>query len=136
MAKSAASIALCSSDDSREMRSAPVSTPCCASANNPVDLVHLSRQSLGDRSLELEILQLFHSQSQLYLGRLQNAKTADERRFAAHTVIGSARGLGAWRVAAEAEAVEKFCARGCDISALSDAVQEANLYIEELLADN
>ncbi len=110
--------------------------PDCASAKNPVDLVHLSRQSLGDRSLENEILQLFHSQSTLYLDRLENAKTADERKFASHTLVGSARGLGAWKVAAEAEIAEKKCAKPCDISALRAAVREANYYIENLLSDN
>ncbi|NKB53306.1 MAG: hypothetical protein GKR97_13965 [Rhizobiaceae bacterium] len=111
------------------------STPHCASAKNPVDLVHLSRQSLGDRSLENEILRLFHSQSQLYLERLECAKTAQERKFAAHTVVGSARGLGAWKVAKEAELVEQASTRGCDVSALRAAVDEANDYIEALLSD-
>lgn len=109
--------------------------PACASAKNPVDLVHLSRQSLGDRSLENEILRLFRSQSQLYLDRLEGAKTAQERKFAAHTVVGSARGLGAWKVAKEAELVEKACSRPCDVSALRAAVDEANAYIEALLSD-
>ena len=111
------------------------SAPPCASAKNPVDLVHLSRQSLGDRSLENEILRLFHSQSKLYLERLECATTAEERKLAAHTVVGSARGLGAWKVAKEAELVEKACARGCDVSALRAAVDEANAYIEALLSD-
>ena len=113
----------------------PTAMPNCASAGNPVDLVHLSKQSLGDRSLEQEILRMFQSQSQLYLDRLENAKTADERKLAAHTVVGSARGLGAWHVAREAELVEAACAQGCDITALRGAVEEANSYIEALLSD-
>ena len=112
------------------------STPKCASADNPVDLVHLSRQSLGDRSLENEILRLFHNQSKLYLDRLANATTADERRFAAHTVVGSARGIGAWKVAEQAKAVELASSRKCDISDLRAAVEDANSYIESLLNDN
>jgi HPt (histidine-containing phosphotransfer) domain-containing protein len=107
----------------------------CASAANPVDLVHLSRQSLGDRSLENEILRLFHSQSKLYMDRLENATTAEERKMAAHTVVGSARGLGAWKVATEAELVEQACGRGCDVTSLREAVEEANAYIEALLGD-
>lgn len=109
--------------------------PKCASADNPVDLVHLSRQSLGDRSLENEILRLFHSQSTLYLDRLANAKTADERRFAAHTVVGSARGIGAWKVAETAKLVEQASSKKCDISDLRAAVEDANSYIESLLND-
>ncbi len=108
--------------------------PNCPSAKNPVDLVHLSKQSLGDRSLELEILELFKSQSTLYLDRLANAKTADERKMAAHTILGSARGLGAWHVAKQAELIQHKCAYQCDISKLVSAVEEANAYIGELLA--
>lgn len=130
MAKSAIKTAL-NSATAEELRSAPP----CASAKNPVDLVHLSRQSLGDRSLENEILRLFHSQSQLYLNRLECATTAQERKFAAHTVVGSARGLGAWKVAKEAELVEKTCSGRCDVSALRTAIDEANAYIEALLSD-
>ena len=113
----------------------PPRKPACASAENPVDLVHLSRQSLGDRSLEMEILALFRSQSELYLDRLENATTIDERKMAAHTILGSARGLGAWRVASEAESLQDQCVRNCDVSALRKAVEEANVYISELLED-
>ncbi len=109
------------------------STPECASAKNPVDLVHLSRQTLGDRSLENEVLQLFVSQSRLFLDRLDNASTASERKLAAHTVLGSARSLGAWRVAEEASIVEQRCEYGCDTSALHNAINEANSYINSLL---
>ena len=107
----------------------------CASASNPVDLVHLSRQSLGDRSLENEILRLFHNQSKFYMDRLENATTAEERKMAAHTVVGSARGLGAWKVASEAELVEQSCSRGRDVSSMKQAVEEANHHIEALLSD-
>jgi len=101
---------------------------------NPVDLVHLSRQSLGDRSLEREILTLFKSQSVLYLDRLKNAKTNDERKLAAHTILGSARGIGACAVAQAAEAVEANTAHLSDLSTLSAAIEEANAYIEDILA--
>ena len=109
--------------------------PCSASAQNPVDLLHLSKQSLGDKSLETEILHLFKSQSSLYLERLKNAKTAEERRFASHTLVGSARGLGAWKVAEEAQKIELHCSKSRDIKALQTAVNEANRYIEDLLGE-
>lgn len=112
-----------------------VEAPQSASACNPVDLVHLSKQSLGDKSLENEILRLFKSQSVLYLDRLQNATTADERRFASHTLVGSARGLGAWKVAQEAKDIEINCTSARDISGLRRAVEETNAYIDDLLAD-
>lgn len=109
-------------------------TPVSASSANPVDLVHLSRQSLGDRSLEREILSLFKSQSVLYLERLSNANSSDERKLAAHTILGSARGIGAWTVAHEAKSIEANTAHLEDLALLRAAVEEANAYIAEILA--
>ncbi len=111
-----------------------VKTPASASSANPVDLVHLSRQSLGDRSLEREILSLFKSQSALYLDRLSNAKTSDERKLAAHTILGSARGIGAWIVAHEAKSIEANTAHLEDLTLLREAIENANAYIAEILA--
>ena len=130
-----ASTARAQTPTSSAERSGDAATPQCASAENPVDLVHLSRQSLGDRSLEQEILQLFRSQSKLYLNRLESASSTDERKLAAHTVVGSARGLGAWKVAREAQKIELACNTKCDVSDLRNAINEANDYIEALLSD-
>ena len=101
----------------------------------PVDLVHLARQSLGDRELELEILSMFRSQSQLYIGRLTHATTADERKMAAHTILGSARGIGAWRVAEEAEKLQALAGHASNPSELRRTLEEANEFISEILAD-
>lgn len=105
------------------------------SHRRPVDLVHLARQSLGDRSLECEILNLFRSQSQLYIDRLAHAKTDEERKMASHTILGSARGIGAWAVAAEAEKVELSKNSTKDLSSLRRALDEANAYIGSVLDD-
>ena len=37
------------------------------SASRPIDLVHLARQTLGDRSLEQEVLRLFLTQMDVYM---------------------------------------------------------------------
>lgn len=114
-------------------------TACVAVADRPVDLVHLARQTLGDKSLELEVLSLFERQSMLLLGRLDSARDARARREAAHTLKGSAQGIGAWRVARTAERVET-----CDlevgaadaaeaVDALRSAVAEANATIRGLV---
>ncbi len=99
----------------------------------PIDLVHLSRQTLGDRDLEQEVLGLFVNQSNLYLKRLQAAKSATERKSAAHTIVGSARGLGAWKVAEEAALVEEASEKIVDCKRLSTAVNDANAYIRGLM---
>ena len=99
----------------------------------PLDLDHLSRQTLGDGALEREILSLFRRQADLMMERLVRARGGDEVRLTAHTLKGSARAIGAWRVAAAAEAVEAEAARP-DLSRLSGAVAEANASIEAMLA--
>ncbi|MFD0917953.1 histidine kinase [Pseudahrensia aquimaris] len=99
----------------------------------PVDLVHLAKQSLGDRALEIEILSLFRSQSKLYLDRLTCAKTSDERKMAAHTILGSARGIGAWAVAEEAEKIELSSDKPGDMRDLTLAIGEAQNFIGTIL---
>jgi len=58
----------------------------------------------------------------------------------AHTLKGSARGVGAWRVAAAAEAVEVAAAGEGDLSAaitrLAAVAEEARAVIAELLRAN
>lgn len=105
-------------------------------SGRPVDLVHLARQSLGDRSLETEILRLFRSQSNLYMDRLAHAKTADERKMASHTILGSARGIGAWSVADEAEKIELHAESASDLGALRRVLDEANDYIGTILDED
>src|SRR5437879_13783748 len=79
--------------------------PTLASIERPIDLVHLARTTLGDRSLEREVLQLFDRQATLLIERMRAAAPGSTLALA-HTLKGSARGIGAWRVARAAEAVE------------------------------
>ena len=103
----------------------------------PIDLVHLARMTLGDRSLEREVLQLFDRQSTLLIARMRNAAPGGVVTLA-HTLKGSARGIGAWRVARAAEALE--VADALEVSAaldrLSAAADEARAVIADLLKAN
>ena len=108
-------------------------TDVASTAAYPVDLVHLSRQTLGDRELEKEVLGLFVNQSTLYLKRLQAAKSIKERKSVAHTILGSARGLGAWQVAKEAARFEELCGKKTDCGRLANAVDDANAYIRKIM---
>jgi hypothetical protein len=73
-------------------------------ANRALDEQHLSEMTLGDRSLEREVLQVFSRQITLMLKRIARSEPA-LAAAAAHTLKGSALGLGAWRVAEAAERV-------------------------------
>lgn len=112
-----------------------------APSQRPVDLVHLSRYTLGNRALEREILELFRTQSDIYLRRLESAETEKAWAEAAHTIKGSARGIGAWGIAAAAEVAEGLKGadwaerRGTMLIALSQEIHAVNDFICEVLAD-
>ena len=75
------------------------------SNNRPLDLVHLARQTGGDRTLENEILQLFRQQICLCANQLK-LTTGRERKLIAHTIKGSARAVGAFGLSRIATQIE------------------------------
>lgn len=117
--------------------------PCGAElCQKPIDLVHLARYTLGNRALELEILQLFQRQSEIDINRLATAQTDKAWLEAAHTIKGSARAVGAWHVGLLAEAAERLSGdalarhRGDTITKLAEEIGIAGRYIESLLAED
>ena len=70
-----------------------------------IDGEHLSRMTLGDRGLEREVLSLFVRQIEVLRPRISDA-TPELAAAAAHTLKGSATGIGAWAVARAAADVE------------------------------
>ena len=118
----------------------PVLAPPLVPTQRPIDLVHLSRMTLDDRGLEREVLALFDRQMLMTMERIGNT-SPDIAAAAAHTLKGSASGIGAWHVVEAADAVE-HAAKVSDptnwrqrIAGLDDAVREARHGISELLAD-
>jgi HPt (histidine-containing phosphotransfer) domain-containing protein len=113
------------------------SAPSIAPIEQPIDLGHLHRMTLGERSLEREVLQLFCRQTEILIARMRTAKPA-VAAASAHTLIGSARGIGACRVAAAAELVERAATsetrklRGA-LAALIATIDEAKVTIADLL---
>ncbi|PLX45316.1 MAG: Hpt domain-containing protein [Hyphomicrobiales bacterium] len=79
-----------------------------AAEDRPVDLVHLSRFTMGNRDLEREVLSLFRKQSALFIDRMRQAEDDQAWREAAHTMKGSARGIGAWAVGDAAQDAEQL----------------------------
>ncbi len=74
-----------------------------------IDLVHLSRQTLGDTTLETELLKLFDRQAQQLAIRLAapaGRNEGDSRAELAHMLKGSARAIGAFELADAADAYE------------------------------
>jgi len=110
-------------------------------SSRPVDLVHLSRYTLGARELEAEVLELFCTQATIYLERLRQAGSDKDWKDAAHSLKGSASAIGAWRAAEAAERAEALSgealAQGRDLRLreIESAVREAETYIGTLLED-
>jgi HPt (histidine-containing phosphotransfer) domain-containing protein len=113
-----------------------VASPSIADTDPPIDTAHLGRMTLGERSLEVQVLELFDRQADLLLARMREV-TPQGVAGLAHTLTGSARGIGAWRVAAAAEALERAVADGGELAPvleqLSAAVGEARLAICAML---
>jgi HPt (histidine-containing phosphotransfer) domain-containing protein len=88
-----------------------------------IDGSHLERMTLGDRRLEREVLELFLRQTSIMLGRIAGAEPA-LAAAAAHTLKGSARGIGAWRVARAAEFLEQAASALCGEAEVEDAIAQ------------
>jgi HPt (histidine-containing phosphotransfer) domain-containing protein len=71
-----------------------------------LDPEHLRRQSAGDGGLEAELLALFEAQCARLRPLLADGRPALERADTAHTLKGSARAVGAWRLGAMADLLE------------------------------
>ncbi len=110
-----------------------VAAPPLVPAEPPIDAAHLARMTLGERSLEREVLALFDRQADILLARIH--ADAPAAAAAAHTLKGSARGIGAWAVAQAAEAVERAGETGgtAALRVLDMAVAEAKAAIADLL---
>jgi HPt (histidine-containing phosphotransfer) domain-containing protein len=113
-------------------------------SSRPVDLVHLSRYTLGARELEREVLELFCTQSSLYLERLKASSSDKDWKELTHSLKGSARAVGAWRVAEAAERAERAeplagdtlaPSRAARIGEIDSSLREADAYIRSLLKD-
>jgi HPt (histidine-containing phosphotransfer) domain-containing protein len=117
-----------------------VSAPPLAPVERPIDLEHLFRMTLGDHSLEREVLQLFDRQAGMLMERIAGAEPGIVAA-AAHTLKGSARGIGAWQVARAADTVEAAAMTAQPnlpkaVQMLAACVDETRLAIADLLRAN
>jgi HPt (histidine-containing phosphotransfer) domain-containing protein len=110
-------------------------SPPLAPDDGPIDSAHLDRMTLGDASLEREVLAMFSGQAVGLIARL--ATLPSDVMALAHTMKGSARAIGAFRVADAAEALEAAIRDGDDpaqaLAGLKDAVAEARTAIDAIL---
>jgi HPt (histidine-containing phosphotransfer) domain-containing protein len=110
-------------------------SPPLAPDDGPIDMAHLGRMTLGDISLEREVLAMFAGQSAGLVSAL--ATLPPDAAALAHTLKGSARAIGAFRVAEAAEQLEAAMLDDTDASealaALNDSIVEARAAIDAML---
>ena len=105
-----------------------------------IDIEHLARMTLGERSLEREVLELFGRQADMLLPRIRRGDPA-LAAASAHTLKGSAVGIGAFGVARAAEALERAQKNDQDdgvvtaIETLAVVLEETKAEIARLLAN-
>lgn len=110
-------------------------SPPLVPEDSAIDVQHLGRMTLGEAALEAEVLALFSAQSGELVGRLKSVPP--DAAALAHTLKGSARAVGAFRVADAALGVEAALKNNGDlveaISSLQQAVAEAQETIGRML---
>ena len=105
-------------------------------AANPAifDREHLSQYTGGDDALERELIGLFLAQFAPMRGQLHAAATADDWKFAAHSLKGSARSIGAPRIGALSDALEDLGWNG-PAEARKDLLAELDLAMAAFAAE-
>jgi HPt (histidine-containing phosphotransfer) domain-containing protein len=109
-------------------------SPPLAPDDGPIDIAHLERMTLGDASLQQEVLAMFSAQTAELTGWL--ADLPDNSAALAHTLKGSARAIGAFGVADAAANLEIAIQSGDPVQALAllnGAVAEARTAIDAIL---
>jgi hypothetical protein len=117
------------------MSAAGLQAIAAAPGQGVIDAEHLEQMTFGDRRLECEVLQIFRRQAAIMLGRIGGSEPA-AAAAAVHTLKGSARGIGAWRVARAAERLEQAFAeteRSAALGELTAATVEAGAAIDARL---
>ncbi|HEV7321692.1 MAG TPA: Hpt domain-containing protein [Ensifer sp.] len=102
-----------------------------ATGRKPIDFAHLAVQTMGDKALEIEVLQLFARQARQVMKEIVEGEGI-HRAQAAHRLKGAALAVGAVDVAQAAGAIEQNPTEASLSDTLSTAVLEAELFILKL----
>jgi HPt (histidine-containing phosphotransfer) domain-containing protein len=110
-------------------------SPPLAPDDGPIDIEHLQRMTLGDASLEREVLAMFSAQAAGLIGKLA-ALPADAAALA-HTLKGSARAIGAFAVADAVSDLEAALQQGGNVpqalTELKATIAQARMAVDAML---
>jgi len=103
--------------------------------DGPIDIAHLERMALGNADLQREVLAMFSAQAASLIGTLGTLPS--DARALVHTLKGSARAIGAFRVADAAASLEAVIYSGDDpgqtLAELNEAIGQARTAIDAIL---
>ncbi|WP_408056456.1 Hpt domain-containing protein [Tardiphaga alba] len=103
--------------------------------DGPINLDHLNRMTMGDASLEREVLAMFAAQASELIEKI--VRMPPNVADLAHKLRGSAEAVGAFRITDAAEWLESALRDNSDsaeaLMTLTDAVLEARAEIDGIL---
>lgn len=108
--------------------SMPGGESCTQASARPIDLAHLARQTMGDRTLEQEVLALFIQQAVQVREQIGEANR-NERIRLAHGLKGSARGIGAFAIADCADEIEARPDNASEVQRLAGLIDEVREFV-------
>ena len=97
-----------------------------------VDFRHLETFAAGDQAVVDEVLAIFREQAAMWMRLLDPAAEGEAWRDAAHTLKGSALGVGAFALADECEAAELA---GAELSKRTRLLESVRSELDRALAD-
>lgn len=103
--------------------------------DGPIDFTHLHRMTMGDASLEREVLAMFAAQASELIEKI--VKQPPDVAELTHKLKGSAQAVGAFRVTEAAEWLESAMRENDDsaeaLMTLTDAVLDVRAEIDGIL---
>jgi HPt (histidine-containing phosphotransfer) domain-containing protein len=110
-----------------------------AASDMAIDRAHLARYTMGDAGLEREILELFVNHLPNIIRDLGLAGNDKDWHMAAHALKGSARAVGAWRLARCGETAERLGVTDREaadevLTQISAAAAEASACVSRIIA--
>lgn len=109
-------------------------------AARPIDMMHLTKQALGDTGLEGEILRTFDEVVTDHFDRLESSITVKDLLHHLHIIRGASVGVGAWSLAEHAHVMETELNEGEPVNPervddIHFAVEEVRAFVERRIAE-
>lgn len=96
----------------------------------PIDMMHLTKQALGDVGLEGEILRNFDEVLAAHFDRLERSGSVPDLLHNLHIIRGASVGVGAWSLAEHAHVMETELNEGEAVN--PERVEDIHFAVEEV----